>query len=100
GMTVRAHAQENQVKAWQRVSRQVEGGPQRGFILVGSLLGLFFGGNAMHIGRWNVDFGEHGFVRHTVVTVVMIRWYVALIPPEEVDLLPRDSVTVGGADQQ
>ena len=52
------------------------------------------------MGRRNGDFGEHGFVRHVVIAVLMIRWDVALIPPEEVGLLPRDLVTVGGADEQ
>src|SRR5713226_2886810 len=99
-MAVGAHAQENQVKAWQRVSHKMKGGPQRRFILVRRLLGLFLGAHTINIGGWNGGFGEHGFVRHAVITVVMIRWYVALISPEEVDLLPRDPVTVGGADQQ
>src|SRR5712691_2202446 len=98
-MTIRAHAQENQVKAWECASLKLKSSPQRCFVLVGSLLGLFLGGNPINMGRWNGDFGEHGFVRHVVITVLMIRWDVALIPPEEVGLLPRDPVPVGGADQ-
>src|SRR5262249_52202142 len=99
-MAVRAHAQENQVKAWQGIPCKLKGSLQRRFLLVGSLLGIFLGCNTINVGRWNGDFREHGFVRHAIIAVLMIRWNVALIPPEEVGLLPRDSVTVSSARQQ
>src|SRR5262244_4604922 len=98
-MTIRAHAQENQVKAWQGVSCKLKGSPQRRFILVGSLLGIFLGGNSINMVCWDGDLGEHGFVRHAIIAVLMIRWNVALIPPEEAGLLPRDPVTVSGTGQ-
>src|SRR5262249_45497775 len=98
-MTIRAHAQENQVKAWECASRKLKSSPQRRFILVCSLLRLFLRCNTVNMGRWNGDFREHGFVRHAVIAILMIRWDVALIAPEEVGLLPRNPVTVGSAGQ-
>src|SRR5712691_405584 len=98
-MAIRAHAQENQVKAWECASLKLKSSPQRRFIFVCSLLGLFLGCNTVNMSRWNGDFGEHGFVCHAVIAVLMIGGNVALISPEEVGLLPRDPVTVGSTRQ-
>src|ERR671927_444530 len=48
-MAIRAHAQENQIKAWECASLELKGSAQRGFILVGSLLRLLLGGNTVNV---------------------------------------------------
>ena len=91
GVAVRPQAEQDQIEARELAWRQGKKAAQS--LLVGQGCGPgvgFFGVNPEYILRAQGDLGQHGFIRHAVVAVGMVRRYVAFVAPEKTDFVPRD----------
>ncbi len=89
GMSVRSHAQQDQVETRDVRFGGLELFTQRGFILVGSGLGIGeFTRHAMNLRRGNGQVAKECFMGHSVITVRMIRRDVTFVSPEKPDSRP------------
>ena len=89
GMTVRSHAQQDEIETRAVRFGEVELLAQHGFILVGNGLGIReFARHAMNVRHGNGHTAEECFMGHSIIIVRMIRWDVTFISPKKPDFCP------------
>ena len=89
GMTVRSHAQQDEIETRDFRFGDFELLAQHGFILVGNGLGIReFARHAMNVRHGNGQVAEERFMGHSIITVRMIRWDVTFISPKKPDFRP------------
>ena len=89
GMTVRSHAQQDEIEARDFRFGDVELLAQRGFIPVGNRLNVReFARYAMNLLDGNGQMAKEGFMGHSIITVRVIWRDVAFVSPKKPDLRP------------
>src|ERR1039458_1105562 len=100
-MSVRSHAQQDQIKARKFSGRQSEKLLQS--LLVGVRCGggiLVLSGDGKDVGWRNGNLRQKGFFRHAVVAVRIVRGNMAFIAPEKEHLSPRQTRAGVGRNQR
>src|SRR5579863_2349286 len=89
GMTIRAHAQLDQIKSWRLRALEPKGIAQLRLIPSRRDVGLELALHAVNLRRAHRHMVEHRLARHAEIRVGVVRRNAALIHPEELQLVPR-----------